>query len=72
MLESRAVEPSAEFQIGATLRFRDRRRLLFVELSSVGSKLFRMIFLCSYNTELLWNDIVARKQGVGWAPQLKL
>src|SRR6266571_2379536 len=65
MLECCRAERSTQFQIGAKLPFCDRHRLLFIGPSRGRSNLFRMIFLSIYRTKLLWNDIVAKKQGGG-------
>ena len=65
MLEFCRAERSTQFQIGAKLPFCDRHRLLFIGPSRGRSNLFRMISLHIYRTELLWNDIVAKKTGGG-------
>ena len=65
MLEFCRAERSTQFQIGAKLPFCDRHRPLFIGPRRGRSNLFRMIFLHIYRTELLWNDIVAKKPGGG-------
>ena len=67
MLEICPAESHAGFQMEAWLAFGARIPLF----SATSSKPFRLISLHKMQFQLLWNDILAKKPGVGWVASTK-